>query len=75
VITEGEGGRPVDPATAAQRLVTTRNMKLKAWSKPAMQCHGDRFASHPVLPFLVFNMGSVPRGRAISQRWSAPSGR
>ncbi|KAM6514297.1 hypothetical protein FALCPG4_015448 [Fusarium falciforme] len=60
---EGEASRAVDAEVAAQELVSSRNMSLEAWA----QRHGGRFAAHhPVLAFLVFNMGVRSRNRRVS---------
>lgn len=58
--------RAVDTEFAAQQLVSSRNMSLEAWAKLVLQRHGGRFASHPVLAFLVFNMGVRSRNRHVS---------
>jgi hypothetical protein len=51
---------------AAQHLVSSRNMSLEAWVKMVIQRHGGRFATHPVFPFLVFNIGVRSRNRRVS---------
>jgi hypothetical protein len=50
----------------ARRLVSSRNMTLETWAKLVQQRHGGRFASHPVFPFLVFNIGVRSRNRRVS---------
>ncbi|KAM6514317.1 hypothetical protein FALCPG4_015467 [Fusarium falciforme] len=63
-----EGGAfcAVDAEVAAQQLVSSRNMTLEAWAKLVLQRHGGRFAAHPVLAFLVFNIGVRSRNRRVS---------
>ncbi|KAM6513724.1 hypothetical protein FALCPG4_016094 [Fusarium falciforme] len=56
----------VDAEVAAQQLVSSRNMTLEAWAKLVLQRHGGRFAAHPVLAFLVFNIGVRSRNRRVS---------
>uniref|UniRef100_A0A0D2Y8C6 ATP-dependent DNA helicase n=1 Tax=Fusarium oxysporum (strain Fo5176) TaxID=660025 RepID=A0A0D2Y8C6_FUSOF len=51
---------------AAQHLVSSRNMSLEAWVKMVIQRHGGRFATHPVFPFLVFNIGVRSRNRRVN---------
>ncbi|KNB18529.1 hypothetical protein FOXG_15932 [Fusarium oxysporum f. sp. lycopersici 4287] len=51
---------------AAQHLVSSWNMSLEAWVKMVIQRHGGRFATHPVFPFLVFNIGVRSRNRRVS---------
>ncbi|KAG6978077.1 hypothetical protein FocnCong_v021441 [Fusarium oxysporum f. sp. conglutinans] len=51
---------------AAQHLVSSRNMSLEAWVKMVIQRHGGRFATHPVFPFPVFNIGVRSRNRRVS---------
>jgi hypothetical protein len=63
-----EGGSfcAVDAEVVAQQLVSSRNMTLEAWAKLVLQRHGGRFAAHPVLAFLVFNIGVRSRNRRVS---------
>ncbi|KAF9774785.1 hypothetical protein IL306_007183 [Fusarium sp. DS 682] len=51
---------------AARRLVSSRNMTLEAWAELVQQRHGGRFVSHPVFPFLVFNVGVRSRNCRVS---------
>ena len=64
---EGEAFCAVDSEVAAQQLVSSRNMTLEAWAKLVLQRHGGRFAAHPVLAFLVFNIGVRYRNRRVSK--------
>ncbi|EJT68997.1 hypothetical protein GGTG_13394 [Gaeumannomyces tritici R3-111a-1] len=63
---EGEVSCGVDAEVAAQELVSSRNMSLETWAKLVLQRHGGRFAAHPVLAFLIFNMGVRSRNRRVS---------
>jgi hypothetical protein len=66
IATRGTAPLTGDGEFAAQRLVSSRNMTLEAWAKLVQQRHGGRFASHPVFPFLVFNIGVRSRNRRVS---------
>lgn len=63
---EGNGSSGVEMEAAAGSLVLSRNMNLETWVKLVVQRHGGRFATHPVFPFLIFNMGVRSRNRRVS---------
>lgn len=62
----GGGRRGAEAERVAEGLTSTRNMKLQAWAAAVLRRHGGRFATHPVLAFLVFNMGVRSRNRQAS---------
>ncbi|KAF2175488.1 hypothetical protein K469DRAFT_724119 [Zopfia rhizophila CBS 207.26] len=63
---EGNGPSGVETEADARSLVLSQNMNLETWAKLVVQRHGGRFATHPVFPFLVFNMGVRSRNRRVS---------
>ncbi|KAG6980204.1 hypothetical protein FocnCong_v009496 [Fusarium oxysporum f. sp. conglutinans] len=52
--------------TAAQDLISSRNMSLRAWADVVLRRHGGRFATHHIFAFLVFNMSVRSKNRRVS---------
>ncbi|EXU95534.1 hypothetical protein X797_011371 [Metarhizium robertsii] len=63
---------------AAQDLVSSRNMSLRAWADIMLRRHGGRFATHHIFAFLVFNISVRSKNRRVSMftqrpKWKCPS--
>jgi hypothetical protein len=66
VLEAGRGARISVADAAAQDLLSSRNMSLRAWTDIVLRRHGGRFATHHIFAFLVFNMGVRSRNRRVS---------
>jgi hypothetical protein len=62
---EGDADRHGAEA-AAQDLISSRNMSLRAWADVVLRRHGGRFATHHIFAFLVFNMSVRSKNRRVS---------
>ena len=61
----GRGGPKAIPTENGEDSLQ-HDQTLKYWSQAVLQRHGGRFATHPVFPFLVFNMLVRSSNRRIS---------